>query len=88
MDTVVQQTVSGLMLGSIYARIALGYTMVCGILRIINCAHGDGLMGGALSELSAIRVLQHQLPALSPQATLLLAAVFAMAVCAITSMAI
>ncbi len=88
MDTLVQQTVNGLMLGSIYALIALGYTMVYGILRIINFAHGDVLMVGALSALSAINVLQHHFPALSPYATLLLAALFAMAVCAITSMAI
>lgn len=88
MDTLVQQTVNGLMLGSIYALIALGYTMVYGILRIINFAHGDVLMVGALSALSAISLLQHHFPALSPYATLLLAALFAMAVCAITSMAI
>ncbi|MEL5636427.1 branched-chain amino acid ABC transporter permease [Serratia marcescens] len=88
MDTLVQQTVNGLMLGSIYALIALGYTMVYGILRIINFAHGDVLMVGALSALSAISVLQHHFPALPSYATLLLAALFAMAVCAITSMAI
>ena len=88
MDTLVQQTVNGLMLGSIYALIALGYTMVYGILRIINFAHGDVLMVGALSALSAIGVLQHHFPALPPYAMLLLAALFAMAVCAITSMAI
>lgn len=40
------------MLGSIYALIALGYTMVYGILRIINFAHGDILMVGALTTLS------------------------------------
>lgn len=88
MDTLVQQTVNGLMLGSIYALIALGYTMVYGILRIINFAHGDVLMVGALSALSAIGVLQHHFSALPPYATLLLAALFAMAICAITSMAI
>ena len=88
MDTLVQQTVNGLMLGSIYALIALGYTMVYGILRIINFAHGDVLMVGALSALSAIGVLQLHFPALPPYAMLLLAALFAMAVCAITSMAI
>ena len=88
MDTLVQQTVNGLMLGSLYALIALGYTMVYGILRIINFAHGDVLMVGALSALSAIGVLQHHFPALPPYATLLLASLFAMAVCAITSMAI
>src|SRR5271166_5186899 len=44
---VVQQLVNGLSLGSIYALIALGYTMVYGILRLINFAHGDVYMVGA-----------------------------------------
>ena len=88
MDTLVQQTVNGLMLGSIYALIALGYTMVYGILRIINFAHGDVLMVGALSALSAIGVLQHHFPTLSPYVTLLLAALIAMAVCSLVSMSI
>ena len=41
MDTFVQQLINGLTIGSIYALIALGYTMVYGILRLINFAHGD-----------------------------------------------
>jgi branched-chain amino acid transport system permease protein len=41
LDTLIQQLINGVMLGSIYALIALGYTMVYGILRIINFAHGD-----------------------------------------------
>ena len=47
MSTFVQQLVNGLSLGSIYALIALGYTMVYGILRLINFAHGDVYMVGA-----------------------------------------
>jgi branched-chain amino acid transport system permease protein len=47
LDTLIQQLINGVMLGSIYALIALGYTMVYGILRIINFAHGDILMVGA-----------------------------------------
>ncbi len=47
MDTFVQQLVNGLTIGSIYALIALGYTMVYGILRLINFAHGDIYMVGA-----------------------------------------
>ncbi|CAI1920115.1 LIV-I protein H [Serratia quinivorans] len=88
MDTLVQQTVNGLMLGSIYALIALGYTMVYGILRIINFAHGDVLMVGALSALSTLGVLQHHFPGLSPYVMLFLAALVAMAVCALVSMSI
>ena len=65
MDTLVQQTINGLMLGSIYALIALGYTMVYGILRIVRLAHGDVLMVGALSALSAIGILQRHFPVLA-----------------------
>jgi branched-chain amino acid transport system permease protein len=57
LDTLIQQLINGVMLGSIYALIALGYTMVYGILRIINFAHGDILMVGALTTLSAINAL-------------------------------
>jgi len=42
-----QQVLNALQLGSIYALIALGYTMVYGILRMINFAHGDLFMVGA-----------------------------------------
>ena len=45
----VQQLLNGLSLGSIYALIALGYTMVYGVLRFINFAHGDVYMLGAFS---------------------------------------
>jgi len=44
---VLQQLINGLSLGSIYALIALGYTMVYGIVKLINFAHGDILMVGA-----------------------------------------
>src|SRR6266446_9127389 len=47
MDTFVQQLINGLTIGAIYALIALGYTMVYGILRLINFAHGDIYMVGA-----------------------------------------
>jgi branched-chain amino acid transport system permease protein len=47
MDTFVQQLINGLTIGFIYALIALGYTMVYGILRLINFAHGDIYMVGA-----------------------------------------
>ena len=47
MDQFLQQMVNGLSLGSIYALIALGYTMVYGIIKLINFAHGDVYMIGA-----------------------------------------
>lgn len=47
MDQFIQQMVNGISLGSIYALIALGYTMVYGIIKLINFAHGDVYMVGA-----------------------------------------
>ncbi len=47
MDQLLQQLVNGVSLGSIYALIALGYTMVYGIIKLINFAHGDVYMIGA-----------------------------------------
>ena len=43
----IQQLINGLSLGAIYALIALGYTMVYGIIKLINFAHGDIMMVGA-----------------------------------------
>ena len=40
MDVFLQQVINGLVQGSMYALIALGYTMVYGIINLINCAHG------------------------------------------------
>ena len=51
MEQFAQQLLNGLFLGSIYALIALGYTMVYGVLRFINFAHGDVFMLGAFSGL-------------------------------------
>lgn len=47
MESFIQQMVNGISLGSIYALIALGYTMVYGIIKLINFAHGDIYMVGA-----------------------------------------
>ncbi len=47
MQTLLQQLINGLSLGSIYALLALGYTMVYGIIKLINFAHGDIYMLGA-----------------------------------------
>ncbi|PVY81639.1 amino acid/amide ABC transporter membrane protein 1 (HAAT family) [Cupriavidus alkaliphilus] len=88
MDILIQQIVNGLVLGSIYALIALGYTMVYGILGIINFAHGDVLMIGALTALSAILGLQKFAPGLPEWLTLVIATLIAMPVCAILSYSI
>ncbi|HEY0817362.1 MAG TPA: branched-chain amino acid ABC transporter permease, partial [Rhizobacter sp.] len=50
MDTFIQQIINGLVLGSVYALVALGYTMVYGIINLINFAHGEVLMVGALTS--------------------------------------
>ncbi|MCY0388763.1 branched-chain amino acid ABC transporter permease [Robbsia sp. Bb-Pol-6] len=84
MDTFIQQLINGLVLGSIYAIIALGYTMVYGILGIINFAHGDVLMIGAMVALSAINVLHTHFPGLGSVATLVIALGIAAVVCALT----
>ncbi len=57
MEIFAQQIVNGLVLGSIYALVALGYTMVYGILGLINFAHGDITMIGALVSLTVIQLL-------------------------------
>lgn len=54
MDIFLQQVINGLSLGSIYALIALGYTMVYGIIRLINFAHGEIYMIGAYIGFFAI----------------------------------
>ncbi|MCX7169405.1 MAG: branched-chain amino acid ABC transporter permease [Proteobacteria bacterium] len=54
MDTFLQQIVNGLTLGSLYAIVALGYTMVYGIIQLINFAHGEVVMFGAMITLSVI----------------------------------
>ena len=48
MEIFIQQVINGLVLGSMYALVALGYTMVYGIINLINFAHGEVLMVGAL----------------------------------------
>jgi branched-chain amino acid transport system permease protein len=62
MTTFLQQLVNGLSLGSIYALIALGYTMVYGVLRLINFAHGDVYMVGAYVGYYLSRRLQGRGP--------------------------
>jgi len=57
METFVQQILNGLVLGSMYALVALGYTMVYGVLNLINFAHGDVLMIGAMVGLSILKLL-------------------------------
>ena len=57
MSTFLQQLINGLSLGSIYALLALGYTMVYGIIKLLNFAHGDVYMLGAFFGYYTIKCL-------------------------------
>ncbi|QWD96314.1 branched-chain amino acid ABC transporter permease [Polynucleobacter sp. MG-6-Vaara-E2] len=85
MDIFLQQIINGLVLGSIYALIALGYTMVYGVLGIINFAHGEVLMIGAMVSLSLLRLILSLTSDLPGWLTLLIVLPVTMAVCAVLS---
>jgi len=74
MDILLQQIINGLVLGSVYALVALGYTMVYGIINLINFAHGEVLMVGALTSWAIIMGVQGWMPGLLPGWLLLLIA--------------
>ena len=80
MDTLLQQVINGLVLGSMYALVALGYTMVYGIINLINFAHGEVLMVGALTSWTVLRVLAGS--GLPGWVLLLISLVAAIVVCA------
>lgn len=84
-----QHLVNGLTLGGIYALIALGYTMVYGILKFINFAHGDILMVGAYIGLFVFDALRGTSP-LGPWwlVAFFIAMVISMICCALLGMAI
>jgi len=85
MDTLLQQILNGLVLGSIYALIALGYTMVYGVLGIINFAHGEVLMLGAMIALTAMKVLQYVFPQMNDWLMVIIVLVIAIASCSLIS---
>lgn len=57
MDTFLQQLINGIVQGSIYALVALGYTMVYGIMGLINFAHGEVVMIGTMVAITVLGVL-------------------------------
>ncbi|SEL67919.1 amino acid/amide ABC transporter membrane protein 1, HAAT family (TC 3.A.1.4.-) [Roseateles sp. YR242] len=57
MEILIQQIINGLVLGSMYALVALGYTMVYGIISLINFAHGEVLMVGAIVSWTVVTAL-------------------------------
>jgi branched-chain amino acid transport system permease protein len=88
MDVLLQQIINGLVLGSMYALVALGYTMVYGIIGLINFAHGDVLMVGALTSWTIIGVMTDASPGMPLWLVLLCATLIAMVVCAVLNFSI
>ena len=88
MDILLQQIINGLVLGSMYALIALGYTMVYGIIQLINFAHGEVLMVGALVAWTVIGLLQEAVPGMPTWLILLAATIAGCAVAALLNIVI
>ena len=88
MDIFLQQILNGLVLGSIYALIALGYTMVYGIMGLINFAHGEVVMFGAMITITIIGALTGMGLSLPGPVIVLLALMLAVPVCMLMGFAI
>jgi branched-chain amino acid transport system permease protein len=88
MDTFIQQIINGLVLGSMYALIALGYTMVYGVLNLINFAHGDVLMIGAMVGLTILKLLETFMPGLPGYVDLFIAIAGAVPACILVNIII
>jgi len=88
MDTLVQQIINGLVLGSLYALVALGYTMVYGIINLINFAHGEVLMVGAMTCWSVMTFLAENVPQLAPAWAFAMGLIAAAFVCVLLNVAI
>ena len=88
MDIFIQQLVNGLTLGSVYAIVALGYTMVYGIIQLINFAHGEVVMIGAMVSLTVINALLGANLALPPLAVVVVGALVAIPVCMVVGYAL
>ena len=81
MDTFLQQLINGLTLGAVYAMVALGYTMVYGIIQLINFAHGEVVMIGTMVAFTVIGLLASAGIALPPSAIVVLSGCAAVPVC-------
>ena len=88
METLIQQIINGLVLGSMYALVALGYTMVYGIINLINFAHGDVLMVAALTSWSIIGMMRESMPGTPGWLILLIALLIACVVAAVLNFVI
>ncbi|MDZ7857789.1 branched-chain amino acid ABC transporter permease [Sphaerotilus sp.] len=83
MDIFVQQIINGLVLGSMYALVALGYTMVYGIISLINFAHGEVLMVGAMVSWTVATFLLDTASPMPGWLIMLISAVAAIIVCSL-----
>ncbi|HVF64331.1 MAG TPA: branched-chain amino acid ABC transporter permease [Casimicrobiaceae bacterium] len=81
MDIFIQQLINGATLGTVYAVVALGYTMVYGIIQLINFAHGEVVMIGAMVAYTVIVTLTAAGSTMPPLAIVLIAALAAIPVC-------
>ncbi len=81
MEIFLQQIINGLTLGSVYALVALGYTMVYGIIGLINFAHGEVVMFGAMIALSVVQALLGVQLGLPPGLVILVGLAVAIPVC-------
>ena len=88
MDIFFQQVLNGLVLGSVYALVALGYTMVYGILQLINFAHGEVLMVGAMTAVTVVNLLQKIAPGIPGPILLIIGIGCAIPVCIALSLVI
>ncbi|MEZ7828804.1 MAG: branched-chain amino acid ABC transporter permease [Brachymonas denitrificans] len=88
MEILLQQIINGLVLGSMYALVALGYTMVYGIINLINFAHGEVLMIGALTSWTIIGLMQGSMPDTPGWLILLISMVIACIVAAVLNFTI
>ena len=89
MDTFIQLTLNGLTLGSVYALITLGYSLVYGILKLLNFAHGDVFMVGSFIGFGVLQLLGGSIDPVVPVWLLLVTITLAaMAGCAVLGVAI
>ena len=88
MDTFIQQIINGLVLGSMYALVALGYTLVYGIIGLINFAHGEVLMVGALTSWTIIGWMKDAMPGAPGWLILLISLIIACVVAGILNLII
>jgi branched-chain amino acid transport system permease protein len=89
LDTFIQLTINGLTLGSVYALIALGYSLVYGILKLLNFAHGDVFMVGTFIGFGVLQLLGGSGdPVLNTWLLLIVITLAAMAGCAVLGVVI